>query len=94
MDNQTLHFNQTLHLAKRHRDYWIGRAQELQSRLPQLADEILEFTEMEVKNYSIPAVSNRRELLIAFVKYSDKMMVENDTRTADLYIDTFLKSNL
>lgn len=39
--------NQTLHLAKKHRDYWIGRVQELQSKPNQLADEILEFAQNE-----------------------------------------------
>lgn len=55
--------NQTLHLAKKHRDYWIGRAQELQSNPHQLADEILEFTQQEVKNCSIPDVVWRSEQL-------------------------------
>ena len=50
--------NQTLHLAKRHKDYWISRAQELQSNPHQLADEILEFTEREVKNLNTSDVNH------------------------------------
>jgi len=66
---QNIMDNQTLHLAKKHRDYWIGRAQELQSNPRQLADEILEFNQREVKNCSIPDVVGRSEQLTAFTEW-------------------------
>lgn len=69
--------NETLHRAKKHRDYWIGRAQELQSKPHQLADEILEFADREVKNCSIPVVVGQSEQLCQF---------ERDDRTSSATI--------
>jgi hypothetical protein len=72
--------NQTVHLAKKHRDYWIGRAQELQSRPEELADEILEFTRQEVKNCSTPDVVGRSEQLVC-----DRCKENNKEETTDPY---------
>jgi len=58
-------------------------------------DEFVDdYTQQQVKNLNIPAVINRRELLVAFLReYHTSMLVLAEMPDIETIVDDYLKSN-
>lgn len=58
-----------------------------------IIDAMNEYTEQQVKKLNIPAVINRRELLVAYQQFVDKSPEENMNRSVEGLVDEFLATN-